>query len=103
LAWSCAASLRECSAYGYYSIVFVVVVVILFIVVVIFLLLLSQEAERAKENLNGKKALGKKIIVDWAKQDQGALKNVSAGLLPPGVLLIMLCFVRMGVVVSEVK
>ena len=38
---------------------------------------LSQEAERAKENLNGKKALGKKIIVDWAKQDQGAMKNVS--------------------------
>ena len=36
-----------------------------------------QEAEKAKDNLDGKKALGKKIIVDWAKQDQGAARNVS--------------------------
>lgn len=39
---------------------------------------LLQEAEKAKAFLHGKKALGKKIIVDWAKQDQGASKkNVS--------------------------
>lgn len=38
-----------------------------------------QEAERAKGALHGKKALGKRIIVDWARQDQGAAKkNVSS-------------------------
>ena len=36
-----------------------------------------QEAEKAKAVLDGKIALGKKIIVDWARQDQGAKKGVS--------------------------
>lgn len=34
-----------------------------------------EEAERAKTALDGKKALGKRIIVDWARQDQGAAKK----------------------------
>ena len=37
-----------------------------------------QEAETAKAGLDGKKALGRKLIVDWAKVDQGpSKKNVS--------------------------
>jgi len=34
-----------------------------------------EEAEKAKAVLDGKIALGKKIIVDWARQDQGAKKS----------------------------
>lgn len=34
-----------------------------------------EEAEKAKGALDGKKALGKRIIVDWARQDQGAAKK----------------------------
>ena len=33
-------------------------------------MLLLQEAEKAKETMNGKVALGKNIIVDWARPDQ---------------------------------
>ena len=36
-----------------------------------------QEAEKAKGALDGKLALGKKVVVDWARQDQGAKKSVS--------------------------
>ena len=36
-----------------------------------------QEAERAKSALDGKKALGKKIVVDWARYDPASKKNVS--------------------------
>ncbi len=35
----------------------------------------TQEAERAKVGLDGKKALGRKIIVDWARTDYGLAKK----------------------------
>lgn len=37
-----------------------------------------EEAEKAKGALAGKKALGKKLIVDWARVDMGAKKTGSA-------------------------
>ena len=40
--------------------------------------LVVQEAERAKAALDKKKVLGKRIVVDWARTDLGAIKkNVS--------------------------
>ena len=36
-----------------------------------------QEAERAKAQLNGKVALGKKLVVDWARPDLYGKKIVS--------------------------
>ena len=38
---------------------------------------LTQEAEQAKANLHGKKALGQKLVVDWAKPDAAPSKTVS--------------------------
>ena len=35
-----------------------------------------KEAEKAKAALDGKKALGKKIVVDWARFDPASKKNV---------------------------
>jgi RNA recognition motif-containing protein len=37
-----------------------------------------QEAEQAKANLHGKKALGQKLVVDWAKPDAAPSKTVEA-------------------------
>ena len=43
-----------------------------------FVYFAQQEAENAKTGLDGKRALGKKIIADWARVDHGAIKkNVS--------------------------
>ena len=36
----------------------------------------AQEAEKAKSALDGKRALGKKIVVDWARLDPATKKNV---------------------------
>jgi RNA recognition motif-containing protein len=36
-----------------------------------------EEAEKAKAALDGKKALGKKIVVDWARIDPATKKNAS--------------------------
>ena len=36
-----------------------------------------KEAEKAKAALDGKKALGKKIVVDWARIDPATKKNAS--------------------------
>ena len=45
---------------------------------VVFFPLHLQEAEKAKAALDKKKVLGKKIVVDWARTDLGAVKkNVS--------------------------
>ena len=43
--------------------------------------LFIQEAQNAKKALRGKKALGQKLVVDWAKPDVVPSKNVSHCLL----------------------
>lgn len=44
-------------------------------------LVLMQQAERAKAALNGKKALRRRVAVEWARPDEGAKKGVSVGLV----------------------
>lgn len=39
-------------------------------------LVFLKEAEKAKAALDGKKALGKKIVVDWARFDPASKTNV---------------------------
>ena len=55
-----------------------------------FLFIYPQEAEKAKAALDKKKVLGKRIVVDWAKTDLGAVKKNVSSVLSVEVVIVQL-------------